>query len=136
MQRTITYRGFEIHVELTTAAEETFDVTFQIKGGTNLEVLGARGGRIRFATALLPNDGPTWWPKSRVKPQSTCYSGQSTDSSSVSRLLIGKKSCKVDVGQRYAYTRTRPGSVEVTQIIGKRLHPGMRPDNKTVCDDR
>lgn len=42
MQRTITYRGFEIHVELTTAAEETFDVTFQIKGGTNLEVLGAR----------------------------------------------------------------------------------------------
>jgi hypothetical protein len=48
MQRTITYRGFEIHVELTTAAEETFDVTFQIKGGTNLEVLGARGGRIRL----------------------------------------------------------------------------------------
>ncbi|MBR7909349.1 hypothetical protein [Burkholderia vietnamiensis] len=40
-------RGFEIQVELTPAADEdTFDVTFQIKGATNLEVLGARGGRI------------------------------------------------------------------------------------------
>ena len=48
MQRMITYRGFEIHVELTPAAEETFDVTFQIKGGTNLDVLGARGGRIKL----------------------------------------------------------------------------------------
>lgn len=46
MQRTITYRGFEIHVELTPAAEDTFDVIVQIKGGTNLEVLGARGDRI------------------------------------------------------------------------------------------
>ncbi|MGF6873700.1 hypothetical protein [Paraburkholderia sp. MM5477-R1] len=46
MQRVITYRGFEIHVELTPAAEDTFNVTVQIKGGTNLEVLGARGGRI------------------------------------------------------------------------------------------
>lgn len=47
MQRTIAYRGFEIQVELTPAADEdTFDVTFQIKGATNLEVLGARGGRI------------------------------------------------------------------------------------------
>lgn len=42
----IAYRNFEIHVELTPATQETFDVTFQIKGGTNLEVLGARGGRI------------------------------------------------------------------------------------------
>ncbi|WOD14340.1 hypothetical protein [Paraburkholderia kirstenboschensis] len=48
MQRMITYRGFEIHVELTPAAEQTFDVTFLIKGGTNLEVLGARGGRVRL----------------------------------------------------------------------------------------
>ena len=48
MQRMITYRGFEIHVELTPAAKETFDVAFQIKGGTNIDVLGARGGRIRL----------------------------------------------------------------------------------------
>ena len=46
MQRVIAYRGFEIHVELTPATQDTFDVTFHIKGGTNLEVLGARGGRI------------------------------------------------------------------------------------------
>ncbi|MGN8106530.1 hypothetical protein ACTJLB_00910 [Paraburkholderia sp. 22098] len=46
MHRTIDYRGFEIYVELTPAAEDTFNVSFQIKGGTNLEVLGARGGRI------------------------------------------------------------------------------------------
>ncbi|WP_414439801.1 hypothetical protein AB4851_10055 [Burkholderia sp. 22PA0099] len=46
MQRTIAYRGFEIHVQLTPADRDTFDVSFQIKGGTNLEVLGARGGLI------------------------------------------------------------------------------------------
>ncbi|MFM0522323.1 MULTISPECIES: hypothetical protein [Caballeronia] len=46
MQRVIEYRGFEIHVELTPAGEDTFNVIFQIKGGTNLGVLGARGGRI------------------------------------------------------------------------------------------
>lgn len=46
MRRTIAYRGFEILVELTPSSEDTFDVTFQIQGGTNLEVLGARGRRI------------------------------------------------------------------------------------------
>ncbi|MBT2793349.1 hypothetical protein [Paraburkholderia strydomiana] len=46
MHRKIEYRSFEIHVDLAPAAEDMFDVTFQIKGGTNLEVLGARGGRI------------------------------------------------------------------------------------------
>ncbi|OLL27335.1 hypothetical protein BTH42_33400 [Burkholderia sp. SRS-W-2-2016] len=46
MQRVIMYRGFEIHVELTPAAQDTFHVSFQIKGGTNLEVLGVRGDRI------------------------------------------------------------------------------------------
>ncbi|BBU29964.1 hypothetical protein BTHE68_36980 [Burkholderia sp. THE68] len=46
MQRVIAYRGFEIHVELIWVADDLFDVTFQIKGGTNLEVLGARGSRI------------------------------------------------------------------------------------------
>lgn len=46
MHRLIAYRSFEIHVELTPAAEDMFNVTFQIKGGTNLGVLGARGGRI------------------------------------------------------------------------------------------
>ncbi len=46
MRRTIAYRGFEIHVELTPSSDDTFDVTFQIQGGTELEMFGARGGRI------------------------------------------------------------------------------------------
>ncbi|CAM2158429.1 conserved protein of unknown function (plasmid) [Pararobbsia alpina] len=47
MHRTITYRGFDIEVELAPATDEdTFNVSFQIAGGANLEVLGARGGRI------------------------------------------------------------------------------------------
>ncbi|CAB3759961.1 hypothetical protein [Paraburkholderia humisilvae] len=48
MNRLITYRGFEIHVELTPAAEDMFDVTFQIKGSENIEVLGARRARIKL----------------------------------------------------------------------------------------
>ncbi|HEF4770890.1 hypothetical protein [Burkholderia multivorans] len=46
MQRTIQYRGFEIDVQLTPAAPDTFEVTFQIKGHDNLGILGARGRRI------------------------------------------------------------------------------------------
>ncbi|AJK49448.1 hypothetical protein [Burkholderia plantarii] len=47
MHRVIAYRGFEIRVELLPAADkDMFDVTFQIKGASNLEVLGARGDRI------------------------------------------------------------------------------------------
>ncbi|WP_070107042.1 hypothetical protein [Burkholderia plantarii] len=46
MNRVITYRGFEIHIELAPATPDTFHVTFQVKGGTNLEVVGARGDRI------------------------------------------------------------------------------------------
>ncbi len=46
MRRPIAYRGFGIHVELTPSSDDTFDVTFEIQGGTKLEMLGARGGRI------------------------------------------------------------------------------------------
>ena len=46
MHRIIAYRGFEILVELTPASHDTFGVTFQIKGATNLEVLGVRANRI------------------------------------------------------------------------------------------
>lgn len=46
MYRMITYRGFEIHIELSQSAEDLYDVTFQIKGGQNLHVVGERGGRI------------------------------------------------------------------------------------------
>ena len=46
MYRMIEYRGFEIHVELSPSAEDLYDVTFQIKGGANLRVVGERGGKI------------------------------------------------------------------------------------------
>lgn len=46
MRRTIEYRGFEIHVELTPSSDDTFDVTFQIQDGPSLKQFGARGGRI------------------------------------------------------------------------------------------
>ena len=46
MLRTIAYRGFEIHIELTPSSADTFDVTFQIQGDGQLEKFGARGGRI------------------------------------------------------------------------------------------
>lgn len=86
MHRTIAYRGFEIQIELTSAADEnTFDVTFQIRGTTNLEVLGARGGRIPLRNGPLLSVGPIWWPKLPAKLQSTCYSVPSIDCMFVSR---------------------------------------------------
>ncbi|ACA90293.1 MULTISPECIES: hypothetical protein [Burkholderia cepacia complex] len=48
MYRMIPYRGFEIHVELTSSAEDLYNVSFQIKGGQNLTLIGERGGRIRL----------------------------------------------------------------------------------------
>ncbi|MFD1555044.1 hypothetical protein ACFSHT_05290 [Paraburkholderia silviterrae] len=46
MYRMIEYRGFEIHVELSQSAQDLYEATFQIKGGHNLHIVGARGGRI------------------------------------------------------------------------------------------
>lgn len=46
MYRMIEYRGFEIHVELSHSAEDLYNVTFQIKGGDNLRVVGKHGGKI------------------------------------------------------------------------------------------
>lgn len=60
MHRVIAHRSFEIHVDLTPSADDTFDVTFQIKGGTSLEVLGTQEAAYRYATAPSLNDGRTW----------------------------------------------------------------------------
>ncbi|PLZ01519.1 hypothetical protein CY652_15505 [Burkholderia sp. WAC0059] len=46
MYRMIPYRGFEIHVTLKSSAEDLYDVSFQIKGGHNLALIGNRSGRI------------------------------------------------------------------------------------------
>jgi len=46
MYRMILYRGFEIHVELTSSAEDLYEVSFQIKGGEQVAILFDRGGRI------------------------------------------------------------------------------------------
>jgi len=46
MQRTIAYRNFEIHVELTPAKQDTFDVSVQIGRGASLAMSGVEGRRI------------------------------------------------------------------------------------------
>jgi hypothetical protein len=46
MYRIIQYRGFEIHITLAVSSEDLYDVSFQIKGGTNLGVLGQSGRRV------------------------------------------------------------------------------------------
>lgn len=46
MYRMIAYREFEIHVELSQSSADLYDVTFQIKGGNNLRVVGKREGKI------------------------------------------------------------------------------------------
>lgn len=46
MYRMITYRGFEIHVELSPSAEDLYNVTFQIKGDRDPGGVIARGGKI------------------------------------------------------------------------------------------
>jgi len=43
MHQDITYRGFEIHIELIPSAKDLYEVTFQIKGGPNLGVIGEPG---------------------------------------------------------------------------------------------
>lgn len=48
MYRIIPFRGFEIHVSLAVSAEDLYDVTFQIKGGSNLGVLGRAGRSIQI----------------------------------------------------------------------------------------
>lgn len=46
MYRMIPYRGFEIHVQLTSSLEDLYDVNFQIKGTENVTLIGKRGIRI------------------------------------------------------------------------------------------
>ncbi|MCG7400427.1 MULTISPECIES: hypothetical protein [Caballeronia] len=46
MYRIIQYRGFEIHITLAVSSEDLYDVSFQIKGATNLGVLGQGGRRV------------------------------------------------------------------------------------------
>lgn len=46
MYRVIPYRGFEIHITLAVSSEDLYDVSFQIKGGTNLDVLGQDACRV------------------------------------------------------------------------------------------
>lgn len=48
MYRMIPYRGFEIHVELTSSAEDLYNVSFQIKGSRNLALIGERSSSIRL----------------------------------------------------------------------------------------
>jgi len=59
MYRTIPYRGFEIHVELATSAEDLYDVSFRIKGGQNLALIGAGTAASGCVTGPLHDAGRT-----------------------------------------------------------------------------
>ena len=52
MYRIISYRGFEIHVSLAASTADLYDVSFRIRGGSNLSVLGACGRTVTL------NNGP------------------------------------------------------------------------------
>jgi hypothetical protein len=60
MYRMIPYRGFEIHVTLTLSAEDMYEVTMQIKGGTNFGIIGDGANAIQlrhgpFTRRVLPS---------------------------------------------------------------------------------
>lgn len=46
MNRMISYRGFEIHVELSLSAKDLYDVSFQIKDRENRNIAGETGRAI------------------------------------------------------------------------------------------
>lgn len=72
MRRTIAYRGFEINIELTPSADDTFNVTFQIKGGLTSGYSVREEGAYRCAKGLSLNDRHISLPKLRGKLRSTC----------------------------------------------------------------
>jgi len=47
MQRTVEYRGFEIHVDLMSMSKDMFDVWFRIEGPTAPPGVAAIGERIK-----------------------------------------------------------------------------------------
>jgi hypothetical protein len=48
MQRTVEYRGFEIHVDLLSASEDMFDVWFRIEGPIKPPGIAALGERLKI----------------------------------------------------------------------------------------
>jgi len=66
MNRLITYRGFEIHVELTEVDQDMYSVTFQIKGH-NVGRLGADGAVVRVGRVHSLCAGRTSLRKSQGK---------------------------------------------------------------------
>lgn len=66
MQRTVKYRGFEIHIDLLSTSKEMFDVWFRIEGPIKLSGVAALGERIKirggpFSPSLgLPRCGNRW----------------------------------------------------------------------------
>ena len=48
MQRTIEYRGFEIHIDLRSTSTDMFDVWFRIEGPTKSPGVAALGERIKI----------------------------------------------------------------------------------------
>jgi len=48
MQRTIEYRGFQIHVDLEATSKDMFDAWFRIEGPTRPPGVAALGARIKI----------------------------------------------------------------------------------------
>lgn len=48
MDRTITCRGFEIHITLTPSGEDLYEVTMQIRGDHKLSIIGERGEVVKL----------------------------------------------------------------------------------------
>ena len=48
MQRTVEYRGFEIHIDLLSTSKEMFEVWFRIEGPVKLPGVAALGERLKI----------------------------------------------------------------------------------------
>jgi hypothetical protein len=48
MQRSVEYRGFEIHIDLSSTSADMFDVWFRIEGPVKLPGVAALGERIKI----------------------------------------------------------------------------------------
>jgi hypothetical protein len=68
MQRTVEYRGFEIHVDLLSTSEDMFDVWFRIEGPIKPPGVAALGERIKIRGGPFSVAGPISLRRSPARP--------------------------------------------------------------------
>lgn len=59
MQRTIEYRGLEIHIDLLSTSTDRFDVRFRIEDPSSLQVWQRLASASKSAGTRFPVAGPT-----------------------------------------------------------------------------